>query len=320
MSFRLWKQVCGKGVFRKNNVSEMARSFTCAIICLALVLITQKSFPNFMSKETSGINRGFVSLPNPQDVPFVPLPIQGLPDGVRVKILSLDASSGACTLLVEMSRNLSRLEKGFYTSDLEIFVLDGELKIGEKVLTSRCYGFIPAGMAYAPVETREGCTALFFFDRSPDFTVSDKSKPKAKVETYIGCKSYYEEGWDVGNVRDDFKSSPPLFLKVLRQDEETGARTWITGVIGGHPRYAWQVHPMWREGFLLEGEYTIAECLQQGKQVVTYQPDGYFFRPANIPHVGPESGPNGYAIWLFRSPNMLQARIYDQDECPNLNK
>lgn len=270
-----------------------------------------------MSNETSGSNRGFVSLPNPQDVPFVPLPIQGLPDGVRVKILSLDNQSGACTLLIEMPPESSRAERGFHTSDVEIFVIEGELNIADATLTSRCYSFIPAGMVYTPIETKTGCTALFFFNTSPNFTVSNKSAPKAKVETFIACKNYYEEGWDVSNTRDEFKSSPPLFLKVLRQDETTGARTWITGVIGGHPRYAWQVHPMWREGFLLEGEYTIAECLPQGKQVVAYKGGGYFFRPANIAHVGPESGPNGYAIWLFRSPKILQARIYDQDECPN---
>jgi hypothetical protein len=273
-----------------------------------------------MSNEMSGANRGFVSLPNPQEIPFVPLAIQGLPDGVRVKILSLENQSGACSLLVEMPPQTSRTKRGFHTSDVEIFVIDGELKIGDAVLSSRCYSFIPAGMVYAPVETEKGCTALFFFNTGPDFTESDRSTSQAKIGTFIACKNYYEEGWEVGNLRDEFKSSPPLFLKVLRQDEATGARTWITGVIGGHPRYAWQVHPMWREGFLLEGEYTIAECLLQGKQTVTYQYGGYFFRPANIAHVGPESGPNGYAIWLFRSPKMLQARIYDQDECPNLNK
>lgn len=271
-----------------------------------------------MSNEISGINRGFVSLPNPQEVPFVPLPIAGLPDDVRVKILSLDTESGACSLLVEMPQS-SREEKGFHSGDVEIFVLEGELKIEDVILTPRCYSFIPAGMAYAGLETKTGCTALFFFDKSPDFVQAKESKPDAKLDTYIANKNYYEESWDVSK-RDNLKAPPPLFLKELKSDEGTGARTWITGVIGGHPRYAWEVCPMWCEGFLLEGAYTITECLPQEEQLITYQPDGYFFRPAGIAHAGPQSGPNGYAIWLFRSPITPQAEFYNQEECPNLNK
>jgi hypothetical protein len=273
-----------------------------------------------MSNETSGINRGFVSLPNPQDVPFVPLPIEGLPDGVRVKILSLDVESGACSLIVEMPANSIREKKGFHSGALEIFLLEGELTVGETVLTSRCYTYIPAWMAYGAIETTNGCTALFFFDKSPDFTPSEESTLKSEIGNHVAYKNYYEEVWDVSKLRDSFKAPPPLFLKVLKEDKETGARTWITGVISGHPRYAWEVHSAWEEGFLLEGEYTIEECLSEGTQTIVYQPGGYFFRPAFIAHAGPQSGPNGYAIWFFRSPNMLQARIYDQDECPNLNK
>lgn len=272
-----------------------------------------------MSNEITGVNRGFVSLPSPQDVPFVPLPIAGLPDDVRVKILSLDAESGACSLLVEMPRSVST-KKGFHSGDVEIFVIEGELKIENAVLTPRCYSYIPAGMVYHGLETKTGCTALFFFDRSPDFTESDESKPDAKLETYIANKNYYEESWGVSNSRDNLKAPPPLFLKELRSDEETGARTWITGVISGHPRYAWEVCPMWGEGFLLEGAYTIAECLSQEKQTITYQPGGYFFRPSGIAHAGPQSGPNGYAIWLFRSPITPQAEFYNQEECPNISR
>jgi hypothetical protein len=270
-----------------------------------------------MSNETSGINRGFVSLPSPQDVPFVPLPIEGLPEGVSVKILSLDVESGACSLLVEMAANSSRKEKGFHSGALEIFVLEGELSFGETVLTSRCYTYIPARTAYGAIETTNGCTALFFFDKSPDFTSSDESTLKAEIGNYVVYKNYYEEVWEVSKLRDKF-APPPLFLKVLNENKETGARTWITGVISGHPRYAWEVQAAWEEGFLLEGEYTIEECLPEGRQTIIYQPGGYFFRPAFIAHAGPQSGPTGYAIWLFRSPENLQARIYDQEECPTV--
>jgi hypothetical protein len=101
----------------------------------------------------------------------------------------------------------------------------------------------------------------------------------------------------------------------LRQDEETGARTWIAGVLSGHPDYTWETHPTWEEGYLLEGEYRLAECLDGKSRAGIYTPGSYFFRPSGIPHVGPEAGAKGYAVWLFRTPAELNVKLLDKSAC-----
>jgi hypothetical protein len=95
----------------------------------------------------------------------------------------------------------------------------------------------------------------------------------------------------------------------------TGARTWIAGVLSGHPSYTWETHPTWEEGYLLEGEYCLAECIDGKSKVGIYTSGSYFFRPAGEPHVGPDAGAKGYAIWLFRTPAELDVKYLDETAC-----
>jgi len=73
----------------------------------------------------------------------------------------------------------------------------------------------------------------------------------------------------------------------------------------------WESHSVVEEGYLLEGDYRLSECLPEGRKDGDYLPGGYFRRPADWIHSGPDSGTDGGAIWLMRSPGALDATFHD---------
>ena len=103
----------------------------------------------------------------------------------------------------------------------------------------------------------------------------------------------------------------PLEVKHLKKDPWTGARTWLVRLKGG-VKVPWERHSVPEEGYLLEGDYRLAECLPDGAFVGGYQPGGYFYRPGGLLHGGPESGTRRGAVWLMRSPATLDVQFYTE--------
>jgi hypothetical protein len=293
-----------------------------SFLCLSLICINIGSSASPASGargedgDLSGAGRGFVGFISQQDLSWEEFRVKGVASGLKAKTLSRDPKTGAVSLLLSYPPGWrSRADSNYHSGDEEIFVLEGDLTIGERTLTDRCYSFIPAGMTHGPISSRNGCLALTFFNREPDVTASKESRPGSKIDRAIEYKSYYDEPWALGSTRAKSKNPPPLLVKVLRHDEQTGERTWIAGVLSGHPDYTWETHPTWEEGYLLEGEYRLAECLDGKSKAGVYTPGSYFFRPAGLPHVGPDAGAKGYAIWLFRTPAELDVKFLDKTAC-----
>ncbi len=305
---------CG---FVEESMIRVAISF----FCLSLICVDVGSSAGPASRgrdevtDISGAGRGFVGFINQQDLPWEEFRVQGVATGIKAKTLSRDPKTGAVSLLLYYPPGWrSQADSNYHSGDEEIFVLEGDLTIGERTLADRCYSFIPAGMAHGPISSRNGCLALTFFDREPDVIASKESKPGANPDRRVEYKNYFDEPWALGVTRAK-SNKPPLLVKVLREDKQTGARTWIAGVLAGHPYYTWETHPTWEEGYLLEGEYRLAECLDKKSKMGVYTPGSYFFRPADRPHVGPEAGAKGYAIWLFRTPAELEVKYLEKTAC-----
>jgi hypothetical protein len=297
---------------------KLALSF----FCLSLICVNVGSSAMSTSRirgediDISGAGRGFVGFKNQRDLPWEEFQVKGVASGLKAKTLSRDPKTGAVSLLLSYPPGWrSRADSGYHSGDEEIFVLEGDLTIGGRTLTDRCYSFIPAGMAHGPISVRNGCLALTFFDREPDVIASKESKPGAKLDRSVEYKNYFDEPWALSAMRAKSKTPSPLLVKLLRQDERTGARTWIAGVLSGHPDYTWETHPTWEEGYLIEGEYRLAECLDGKSKAGVYTPGSYFFRPSGLPHVGPDAGAKGYAVWLFRTPAGLDVKYLDKTAC-----
>ena len=106
--------------------------------------------------------------------------------------------------------------------------------------------------------------------------------------------------------------TPGLLHKRLAEDPETGARTWIIGLIHwGREISKWETHPRAEEVYFLEGAMANGEVFPDGTKMIPYEAGGYFYRPADIGHSGPGSGTDTYVIGLCRSSSAMALDWHD---------
>ena len=105
--------------------------------------------------------------------------------GARYKTLSLDVDTGACTLKLRFNGGFRR-KPGLSYSDLEIFVLNGEIEAGDATWREGQYCFVPAGFALPALHVPQGAEALFMFnDAEPNFAESDASHECTLLEAFV---------------------------------------------------------------------------------------------------------------------------------------
>ena len=92
--------------------------------------------------------------------------LEGLPEGVLVKILMCNEKTGAMSLLAKTDKKMKRA-KHKHPSDVHTFVLQGKVvdkKVGE--IRKGMYCFFPANVEHGPEETEAG-TILFLYASGP---------------------------------------------------------------------------------------------------------------------------------------------------------
>lgn len=207
-----------------------------------------------------------------QQLSWAPAPFADAPwCELRAKLLSRDAASGACSLLLELPPGF-RAPGTPEARPLEIFVLDGGCRIGDTALRLDGYADLPGGSASVDLVAPQGAVLLAF---AGDPVASD-----------VGAASYrprvidtHEMPWTRHDI-DPAVQFLNLAHKVLRHDPVTGAKTLLlsTGA---------QTHPRgWREAQLLH------HCVEEmyllggdiiGERGVMYE-GAYFWRPAGLWH------------------------------------
>ncbi|MEL7028681.1 MAG: DUF4437 domain-containing protein, partial [Pseudomonadota bacterium] len=70
----------------------------------------------------------------------------GFASGSHYKVLSLDVDTGACSMKMKFDAGFKR-KPGVSYSDMELFVLNGVVRVGEMLAQEGQYFFIPAGYA-----------------------------------------------------------------------------------------------------------------------------------------------------------------------------
>jgi hypothetical protein len=255
---------------------------------------------------------GFVSYPSTGNLPWERINIPNVPSGLQAKVLSRDDKRGGVALMASLPIGWNHETRGYHNANTEIFVLDGDMQIGDQKLTRYSYTFIPAGTTHGPVTTRHGAVFLLWFDKTPDFVPSGDDKPGARTYAAVRDWNYYHAPFDSVNFPIYRKGSPipGVRLKLLRNDPDTGEMTWITHSMASSRRGSlWEVHPTFEEYFLLErsGEFTSGECLSEGPVPIRYEERGYWWRPAGVGHIGPISISTGYGLSLVRTGGPLWA-------------
>ncbi|WP_405237961.1 DUF4437 domain-containing protein [Lentisalinibacter orientalis] len=237
---------------------------------------------------------GFIQAQTAPVEPWSPYP------GVTARRLSADEFTGrsAIHLSVPLGWRWTGMVNGAFTR--EWLVLEGRVQAGERQLQGGDLLYVPPGAQPPSITAVRPAKMLVFTDPADPasglgqiFVASARSLP-----------------WRPGTVARDAGVPLDLSVKDLKNDPGTGARTWLVK-IGPGVEVPWESHSVVEEGYLLEGDYRLSECLPEGRKDGDYLPGGYFWRPANWIHSGPDSGTDGGAVWLMRSPGALDATFHD---------
>lgn len=191
---------------------------------------------------------------------------------------------------------------------LEVYLLDGDLQVGNVVIAKGDYLRFDVGTAIPALRSDAGARFLLF---------SDTKRPRVSVNADSAAQSAWthvradETPWMAGTAmleagRDDV----PLRIKHFRNDPRTGARTYLVSVRPGLS-IPWEVHDVAEEAYILEGDFTLPECLADGIEVGRYDEGGYFYRPPEIAHNGPQSGTEGGVTMLIRTSGALTVELVE---------
>ncbi|CAN5839001.1 hypothetical protein BH18ACI4_BH18ACI4_01670 [soil metagenome] len=293
-----------------------------AILVAVLSALVYSVAPAQKLIESRNRTEEFVGWVQPDKLYWRPFLISGVADA-EFKLLSFDDTTKARSQITKFPAGWSQAS-GYYQTNEEIFVLSGEMTVGDVKMTKYSYAYFPAGNARGPRHSSTGATVLHWWDGEPTFVASRESKPDARRDELVEDWNFYRKPWTKNAdfpKWSDFPPSPEMRLKLLRKDKVTGQMTWINmGAAGGgggsRGGRVWEAHPSWEEAMLLEGDLTYGECLPgKGEIVGTYTAGGYFFRPARIRHGGQSSSSSSYSLFIFRSGTPIWADYFDS--CDN---
>ncbi|MBW7929743.1 MAG: DUF4437 domain-containing protein [Gammaproteobacteria bacterium] len=211
-----------------------------------------------------------------RDVDFKKMSLPGFPKGMKYKMLSLDTDSGACSMTVRFESGY-RQPPGLSYSEMELFILSGSVRYGEKTYGKGHYFFVPAGVSMPAMSSPKGAEGLLFYNYGePSFLESDADHPRALRDQLIIVDAYEGLQWKVANFITP-SVAPGCMVKMLRADPLTHAHSLLYCMT---PNY-WQdnisYHDCAEESYHIWG----TSSMMQFGNLPT---GGYFWRPAWINH------------------------------------
>jgi hypothetical protein len=214
---------------------------------------------------------------------------QELPDlflatlpGVRAKEYAGDLQTRSVSNRIEFPEGWSGTTGGAPGKALELFVLAGELKLSDFALTKGGYAYIPPGSMGFNMHTDEGAVVLYFLG---DLNGDSQIRSPLLLDTNL-------VDWRPTD-------SVGVFARELRSDPGSGERTWLMRYEPG-AQIPWQASSTQREGYLVAGQFQDSECVGGRPYTGIYFPGGYFRRPAEAVHGGPDVAVISESIWFLR--------------------
>lgn len=244
----------------------------------------------------------FVAFVQEDKLPWVQL--EHIPE-LEARVLAGDPTLGRYS-------SLARVPAGFRLDDgptlpvsTELYVLEGQLNFGAEELGPRDFAFVPPGAPIPALASSGGARVLVF--HLPSHPDEEALAAQQAQGTYVTRDG--DTRWSRGTVSPATGANVPLEVKQLKKDPHTGARTWLVRIAPG-TTVPWTRDSIAEEGFLLDGDYRLSECLRDGVLAGSYTPGGYFHRPGGVVHGGPASGTRTGATWLLRTPGPLESESF----------
>ena len=234
---------------------------------------------------------------------------KGLAGGARPdvakKVLSVDEETGACSLLVRYPPQWKRIRTEHLLADEEFYVLDGTITINGVRYDRNTYAFLPAGFSRRRASSKRGAVALTFFSKTPVAAPGAVRPEFYDRSRLIQHHSIFDEAWR----RNEERTPQPGFneagttYQLLREDPDTGERSWILGVQAFWQGGTIEIHPVVEEAYVLEGSMIGGK----GER----RPGAYFWRPPGLEH-GPMGSPLGAMVFFRCIGGPLKTKFIDK--------
>lgn len=228
--------------------------------------------------------RSWIEFVQAQNIPWRTDLLGGVRAGAEARLLSLDADTGARSLVVRYPAGF-RASVGALGVDDELLVVEGALSIGAHDYREMAYAHLPAGYRTGDWASENGAIVLEFFSGDPSIAAVPSSHDERRLVIH---KNAFDVPY-TGNFHPDFP--PGAGRKLLYQDPDTQDTSWLLGTLPLRWAERSEVHPSVEEMYLLGGEV-------HGNRGIM-RPGAYFWRPPSVPH-GPYGTQTGN-LYFFRT-------------------
>jgi len=228
--------------------------------------------------------RPWVEFIQSQNLPWEKGDLNCTRPGVELKVLSADADTGACSLLLRYPAKWSCSQRECLTVDEELLVLDGALTLNGQNYEKFAYAHLPAGYGRNAMDSATGAVVLTFLSAVPECQRALTFNSARLVEHLDVFQVPY-----TGNFHPEFP--PGAGRKILYEDPLAGDQSWILGTMPLRWAERQETHPVVEEMYLLSGEV-------HGDRGVM-RPGAYFWRPPGERH-GPYGTLTGN-LYFFRT-------------------
>jgi len=213
-------------------------------------------------------------------------------EDVDMKILSIDEAATDATCIVRYPPDWRRDDPHWVSAHEEFLVLDGAIRIGDRLYGKHSYAFLPAGLPRASAASEGGAVLLTMFHDRPETREGCPPDGICDRRLLVEYVNPLEMEWDPGLV--DPQLAPGVAIKPLREDPTTGEVSFLYcspphRVPPGMAKPPW-THPMVEELYCLEGEYVWGDLGRMG-------PGGYCWWREHEWH-GPAGTDTGYHLFV----------------------
>ena len=189
----------------------------------------------------------------------------------------MDEDTGASSLQIRYPPAWSRPFAEHLAVDEELFILEGELTIGDVRYRKHDYAHLPSGYPRPHSASENGAVVLTFFSGEPIAEPGlgrgyDERRLVRHIDTrrlppHQGAREHMDsKGFDHSGT----------IHKSLFHDPDTDERSWLVGVTPGWFMTTAETHPVVEEEFALYGDI----CMPNG---IMYA-GAYFWRPPHVQH------------------------------------
>jgi quercetin dioxygenase-like cupin family protein len=190
--------------------------------------------------------------------------------GSRIRVLSADEQAGAKTSLWQLPAGWQSKAALRCSEVLQLFVIEGDLTVGQRRLSSGTYVSFDKNMSTGSMKTENGALVLMLHDGPVTATkVSEYPQPHIVVLANEMLRPTPVQG-----------PVPGIVVKVLRTDQQSGGMTMYMEIPAGWTEPRLEHHDCVEESFKLAGEIT----LEENGAEQTLAAGDYFFRPPRIKH------------------------------------